>query len=191
MEPFSNFGHFIAYFVPGVVLAVAFMMAGSLLAATNLLNDSQIQNLIVIVVLGTILGLFVDELRHKHFEATLEHEWARKRRYDPAKISDPILYAKQIGLEIYQQIVDDYYYFYEFDTNIAVALAFSAMVAPLFLRVFYGASNSIVAVLTTILLLLAFAFYSFGVQCYEYFLDLMVQVMDKVDKNFLTSIKLP
>jgi hypothetical protein len=72
MNPFTNFNHFIAFFLPGLILARTVLAGLSLILDKNLLeyaiNLPAQSAFPLIVVLGAIFGLLVDEIRHSWIE---------------------------------------------------------------------------------------------------------------------------
>ncbi len=189
MNPFDDFGHFIAYFIPGIVLAVVLAMGLSCVIGGNLLTENGFaQNVTLALVLATILGLFIDELRHTQFEKYIEADWVDKNGYDGNKIEDFMTYAYKMGVNLYETIVEEYFYFYEFDTNLSVSLMLASFVLPIYFKLFYGLHDWLVVLALAVMIAMAFSFYYFGRECYWYFLSTMIDVMEKVAPGFKKSI---
>ncbi len=192
MDPLSKFNHFIAYFVPGAVLLVAVLMFLSSIYGKNFLSSMLMVDgfvrVSILIIAVTILGVFVDELRHTKIEAYLEQEWAKKKSYDLNKIDDYIAYAPKIGIEVYKTIVDEYYYFYEFDINTAICMIVLACASPIYFSTFQyvgiDSANSIGILVGVVACLFGY----FGVDCYRYFLDTIISTMEKVENGFRDSI---
>jgi hypothetical protein len=187
VNPFEDFKHFIAYFVPGVALFFAVLGSVSLIEGNNSLVQGA--NFLVILVGSTIAGLFLDEARHTWLEPWLEGNWAHRRRFDLTKLDDFLAYVPKIGTDLYELIRDEHYYYYEFDINMSLVLIPGSAVAVMYLTRFQILKNSTLAiVLWAVLLGLARCFWIFGKNAYDYFLDTFVNTMDRKEAGFKKSI---
>jgi hypothetical protein len=80
MNPFQEFSHFIAYFVPGIGLFSVVLASMSLVEGRDLLLQNT--SFLVILVGSTVAGLFLDEARHAWLEPRFERKWADKKGFD-------------------------------------------------------------------------------------------------------------
>jgi hypothetical protein len=205
MNPFSNFNHFIAFFLPGVVL-VASVLAGASLAIDKdliaLLLGLPTQTLLLIIILaGALFGLLLDEVRHVCIEGRIEEAWARNHvpRYklDSMPLTDFICYVStersSVTLNAYLAMVDQFFHFYEFDINMALVLGlFSCWAVPWYLSQFilsWKHHADFIVLVGLVLLLIGAAFFRFGIHVYEHFLDVFVDAMDKGEPGFKKSIQ--
>ena len=182
MNPFKEFNHFIAYFVPGVVLFVISLSLISIIGGTNILVIfiSSSSYIFVTLIVGTILGLLLDEFRHVCLEERFEKWWAKKNDIDTEKMDDFVNCAPKIGLDLYKLIRDEYFYFYEFDINISISLLLGAFALPFYLTHFCVLPQYAICLSCTLLMIMSIAFWYFGKNAYEYFLDVLKRAIDRV-----------
>jgi len=193
MNPFKEFNHFIAYFVPGVVLFVVLLMVSSLLLGTNVLISNNLfsTGIFITLICGTILGLFIDDVRHSFIEPKLEKSILKELKYDQNKIEDLISYIPEgLNIEVYKLIRDEYFYFYEFDVNISMALLILSIVIPFYIVYIYFLPCLFGLVLFLILFFVARLFYKMGKEGYSYFWETFIATMSKIKSNFKNEIKL-
>lgn len=202
MNPFSNFNHFIAFFVPGIVLATAVLAAGSLavgkdLVALVILGPTPGGSVVVTIVFGAFFGLLIDEARHAWVEDWFDSNWATERQYDLDQMGeDFICHVSRpdppVTLNAYLVMIDESFHFYEFDINMGIALVFSAVVIPFYLDRFYlpwGQHTWFFVLLPLAMSLVATGFFLFGINAYEYFLDVFVDAMERGSPGFKASIR--
>lgn len=187
MNPFEDFNHFIAYFVPGIGLFLVALASVSLFEGSNsLLRDP---NFLVILVGSTIAGLFLDEARHVWLEEWLERRWAQKNGIDLTALEDFLAYVPTLGVDLYKLIRDEHYYYYEFDINMSLVLIPGSIVAAMYLSQFQILTNWAPTTFVGVTLLaMAPCFWKFGIDAYEYFLNTFVDTLARKDDNFRKSI---
>jgi hypothetical protein len=188
MDPFKDFGHFIAYFIPGVISFVLLLLALSIISGSDLLSGNIFTTYIFITLIcSSILGLFIDEFRHTFLEEHLEKRWADKseNNVDLNKLGDPVSHAPKLGVDVYKLIRDEYFYFYEFDINVAIVFLISSLVAPFYLFYFHliKACFAVLAI-GAVLLIISILFCYFGVESYDYYETALLETVKKVDPNF-------
>jgi hypothetical protein len=189
MDPIKNFNHFIAYFIPGIILLLVVLMLVSLGAHQDLLaKDFTFKYVFLVAVGSVILGLFVDDARHNTIENWLEKAWASRNGYDLNEIIEYSAYIPILGKDTYNAIMDEVFYFYEFDYNVGVALLCAAVVLPLYLHRFYHVTSHLYVIG---LVFGAVAFFYFGKKSFDYFLDSLISAIDIAQPGFSSTIKLP
>ena len=201
MNPFTNFNHFIAFFVPGIFLTGTVLAFVSMVTGKNALPFVMAlrpeASLTYVIVLAASLGLFLDELRHKWIEIPIEDRWAARKGYEgwPDLADDFIVYVSspgsKVSLQAYLTMVDEFYHFYEFDINMGLALIPTALTVSFYLGKFYLPWNPyfpVLLVLPVALLGMALLFWIFGVDAYEYFLATFVDSLSMNDADFKRTL---
>jgi hypothetical protein len=188
MDPFGDFDHFIAYFIPGFVLTILIIFVVSVLGSIDpvalFLTGSGIPNeLFGAVIVSVILGLLVDGFRHSVEERWFEIPWSRKNpeiQWDEVEEDLPA-YIPTISVDHYRLLRDENFYYYEFYINLALVLWLGAILVPVALLhadwVEYAyASIVVVAVLG----ILGRVCWNFGKEAYEWFLTSFFAALKRV-----------
>ncbi|MDD5438005.1 MAG: hypothetical protein PHC70_02570 [Patescibacteria group bacterium] len=196
MDPTKDFSHFIAYYLPGALSALVFLLFSSCLVGRNLLADfgSNIGAYAIIFLIGgSVLGLILDEAHHLWLDPYYEKSWAKSNNCDIGSIQnepDFMVSAKDFGLPLYQQLLEEQYYYYEFDVNIAVALTLLSIAAPIYLYTFSLVLNWAALSLTFLIpLILGIISWKFGAKTYQDFYTISVDLISTVDPDYLKRIK--
>jgi hypothetical protein len=188
MNPFADFNHFIAYFVPGIGLLSVVLAFMSLVEGQNFLLGEI--SFLVILVGSTVAGLFLDEARHVWLEPWLEKDWARRREVDLEELDDFLAYAPKIGIDLYKLLRDEFFYYYEFDINMSFVLILASAILPIYLDRCHIITNHILSIVAAAVLLgMAVCFWVFGRNAYDYFLDAFVSTMERKEPGFKMSIQ--
>jgi hypothetical protein len=149
-------------------------------------RDLLLQNasFLVILIGSTVAGLFLDEARHTWLEPKFEEKWATEKGFDLSKLDDFVAYVPKMGIDLYKLIRDEYYYYYEFDINMTMALVPAIFVAPMYLQRFSILTGFAEIIVEAMLLGMALCFFVFGRGGYEYFLDTFASTMEKKEPGF-------
>ena len=201
MTPFTNFNHFIAFFVPGIFLTGTVFAIISLTIGKDVLPFMTAlrpeASLTYVVVFATLFGLFLDECRHKWIEIGIENRWAARKGYKGwgdlpedflVYVSSP---ESKVSLQAYLTMVDEIFHFYEFDINMSLALIPIALAISFYLGRFYLYWNPywpFLILLPIALLGIARLFWVFGIDSYEYFLATFVDSMSQNDAEFKKTV---
>jgi hypothetical protein len=202
VNPFREFTHFIGLFVPGTLLYGVLLSVASLLAHKDLFQNAALfggAGLFIMAIVGTALGVILDEARHSSIEDWLTDLWTKRGGYDPDKLKqDFVGYIPPMTPELYTLIRDEGYYFYEFDVNMGFVLAAAAFALPFYLHQFHPGQEQLVGVSTRA----AVAFISllvsalcvglwFGSSAYKYSVRSFVTAMENLSPGFEQQVKLP
>jgi hypothetical protein len=191
MNPFDKFSHFIAYFIPGVVLFVAVLMLVSILIGVNLLlvNGLFSTGVLMCLITASILGLFIDEFRHTFLENSIEKCLLESLGYDSEKIQDFTAYIPQgLNIELYKLICDDYFYFYEFDVNISMTLFLVSIIIYPYLSIFFYLPSTFLFSTSISLFVLSCLFLYMGKNAYRTFLTTLFDTMENIKPGFKKTI---
>ncbi len=198
MNPFSEFNHFIGYFLPGVVLFVLSLVISSLVAGQDWLSISFLSALVkghffAILIASTILGLLVDGVRHLFDEKVFEEPWARREGLNWEEVDDFVTYIPRISVDHYKLIRDESFYFYEFYVNLGMVVVIGAVFVPIYLDRFCKLGAHSLGALSLVflgLVALGALCWWLGKDAYEYFLDTFISTMERLDPGFEKTIAL-
>jgi hypothetical protein len=201
VNPFREFTHFIGLFVPGTLLYGVLLSLASLLVHKDLFQNAALfggAGLFITAIVGTALGVILDEARHSSIEDWLTDLWTKRGGYDPDKLKqDFVGYIPPLTTELYVLIRDEGYYFYEFDVNMGFVLAAAAFALPFYLQQFHPGPEQLGAIslraLMTFPLFLVSAICVglwFGSSAYKYSVRSFVAAMENLRPGFERQVKL-
>jgi hypothetical protein len=196
VNPLLEFNRFIAVLIPGLALFIVSLTIGSLFDGSNWLTERTLATLMkdyffAVLIGGTILGLFIDGVRHLFEEKAIEEPWASQQGLDLKLIRDFATYVPTISLEHYRHLLNESYFFYEFYANLALVFFLGAVCVPIYLRYFYSLHPGPLFFWFTGLAALGGFLWYLGRDSYRYFLDTFVDTMDRISPGFKKTLELP
>ena len=189
MNPFKEFEHFIAYFVPGAILFATVLSCLSLFFQIDLLLLTK-GTISVTIIGSTVMGLFLDDARHEWVDDKIFDAWATKSGYDSKKkMKDFECYMPKIGVDVYTTIRNEYWYYYEFDLNVAAALSLATIGIPFYVHRFHPVMVYPLVIVSVLVLPIATLFIKFGKNGAHIFYQNCVDTISEVDADFLETIQ--
>lgn len=171
MDFFKDFNHFIAYLVPGILLAIVGASGFSLLLQHDALKDIFLSAdtywdiiFFTTIVVGIVLGIFIDGIKHNTIERLFWNFWYhknRKRGFDKSRALES--YIPLIGQDTFNKVHDGYFPFYEFCTHTGLVSLLAVFLLPAYFFQFYPQTHGIVIFSIRVLLIgLTLGFFLFG-----------------------------
>ncbi len=164
-----TFEKILAHNIPGVFLAVVLFMLLDMIVeekifeyVVNSLGLGMVSLLVVILIyLGFLFGLIIDELHHVLLEEKVYYPTAKKKGKEvtfkdlDGNECTESYYLPLMGLDLYKYNLKHFYSYSEFDSNISLVLLPTSVIFPLFINYYYSASKPILWVVGIAIFVLA------------------------------------
>lgn len=115
----------------------------------------------VLIYLGFIFGLIIDEVHHVLLEEKIYIPWAKKKGkqvtlkdLDGKKCTESY-YLPFMGLDLYQYNLKHFYSYCEFDSNVALVLLPTSVIVPLFIDYYFSMSKLTLYIVAVAILMCA------------------------------------